>query len=174
MVIFNSKETERTQQQKLRYDVSGIVSAVPSFFGDTDQFDSREPGLGERRKGKGSLMRVEKSEGGRKRAVWTQGQSGHLQQGRGKRQGGLGRDREMETGIHTGRHRVQAISSLWRISSVTERFQKQSELHRHRISFRGKTPAPSLNYISVAVEHPLLGLWEHRQRRLLAGLRGVG
>lgn len=35
MVIFNSKEAERTQQQKLHYDVLVIVSAVPSFFVDT-------------------------------------------------------------------------------------------------------------------------------------------
>lgn len=48
---------------------------------------------------------------------------------------------------------------------MTERFQKQPELHRHRIRFRGKTPAPSLNYISVAVEHPLLGLWETQAKK---------
>lgn len=128
-----------------------IVSAVPSFFGDPGQFDSWGPGLGEGRKGKGSLMRVEKSEGGRKRPVWTRGQSGHLQQGRGKRQGRAG-ERQGNGNRDTDRHRAQAISSLWRISSVTERFQKQAELHRHRFRFRGKTPAPSLNYISVAVE----------------------
>lgn len=53
MVIFNSKEAERTQQQKLHYDVSVIVSAVPSFFVDMGQFDSRGPGLGEGRKERG-------------------------------------------------------------------------------------------------------------------------
>lgn len=153
MVIFNSKEIERTQQQKLHYDVSVTVSTVPSFFGDTGQFDSRRPGLGEGRKGKGELMRAEKSEGGRKRQGWAQGAT------------------------LTARHIAQALSSLRRISFVTERFQKQQELYRHTIVFRGKPPAPSLNYISVALERPLLGLWEHRERRLLgwgAGLRRVG
>lgn len=99
MVIFNSKKIERTQQQKRHHDVSVTVSMVPSFFGDTGQFDSRRLGLGEGRKGKGGLMRVEKSEGGgRGRGGLRERQKiGNKEEERDK--GGL---REIGTGILTG------------------------------------------------------------------------
>lgn len=168
MVIFNSKKIERTQQQKWHHDVSVTVSTVPSFFGDTGQFDSRRPGLGEGRKGKGGLMRVEKSEGGgRGRGGLRERQKiGNKEEERDE--GGL-RERQGNWNRDTDRHRDQALNSLWRTSFVIEGFQKQQELNRHRIRFRGKPPAPSLIHISVALEHPLLGLWGHRGRRLLGG-----
>ena len=53
MVIFNSREIERIRRRTLHHDMSVTVGtvkfAVPSFFGNTGEFDSRKQGPGEGR-----------------------------------------------------------------------------------------------------------------------------
>lgn len=146
-----------------------IVSAVPSFFGDTGQSDSRGAGLGEGRKGKGSLMRVEKSEGGRKRLVWTRtvrtsptgkrkeagvgwGEIGKWKQGYRQAQG-AGHQQSVENQFGD-----RNISKASRVTQTQNQVQRQDS-----------SSQPELHLSSCGTA--LLGLWE---RRLLAGLRGVG
>lgn len=81
-------------------------------------FDSRRPGLGEGRKGERELMRVGKSEGGRR------GKGGLSE-----RQGNYNRD--------TDRHRDHTLSSLWRISVCDRKISKAT---RHRIWVERQAP----------------------------------
>lgn len=76
-------------------------------------------------------MRVEKSEGGRKRPVWTQRQSGHLQQGGGKRQGWAGERQGYRQKQSVGRQ--QSVENQFcdrKISKATRVVQTQNQVQR--------------------------------------------
>lgn len=167
MVIFNSKEAERTQQQKLHCDVSSYCERCAVFLWRHRPVWFTGPGPGEGRKGKGSLMRVEKSEGGRKRLVWTRtvrtsptgkrkeagvgwGEIGKWKQGYRQAQG-AGHQQSVENQFCD-----RNISKASRVTQTQNQVQRQDSSSQPELHLSGCGTA-------------LLGLWE---RRLLAGLRG--
>lgn len=148
-----------------------IVSTVPSFFVDPGQFDSWGLGLGEGRKGKGSLMRVEKSEGGR---GWCGLRDSQDISNRERKEAGVGwgeRGKWKQSYRQAqGAGHQQSVENQFcdrNISKASRVTQTQNQVQRQDSSSQ-----PELHLSGCGTA--LLGLWEHRQRRLLAGLRRVG